>query len=69
MASGGQPYVTTLSSDASEYTFLSPTTAFLETYDGIFIALREVAEYLAGQTLDVDVDAVDFAMNFPRFVN
>ena len=68
MASGGQPYVTTLSSDASEYTFLSPTPALLETYDGVFKALREVAEYLAGQTLDVDVEAVDFAMNFPRFV-
>ena len=32
-----------------------------------FIALREVAEYLAGQTLAVDVETVNFAMHFPRF--
>lgn len=30
-------------------------------------ALREVAEYLAGQTLSVDVETVNFAMHFPRF--
>ncbi|KAF9646516.1 hypothetical protein BDM02DRAFT_3099702 [Thelephora ganbajun] len=45
MASGGQPYVTTLSSGAT---------------------LQEVAEYLAGQTLAVDVETVNFAMHFPR---
>lgn len=45
MASGGQPYVTTLPSDAT---------------------LREVAEYLAGQTLAVDVETVNFAQAFPR---
>ncbi|KDQ26498.1 hypothetical protein PLEOSDRAFT_1077434 [Pleurotus ostreatus PC15] len=45
MASGGQPYTTTLSSDAP---------------------LREVAEFLAGQTLSVDVDSVSFAQHFPR---
>ncbi|KAI0690973.1 ubiquitin-related domain-containing protein [Cytidiella melzeri] len=45
MARGGQPYTTTLSSDAT---------------------LREVAEYLAGQTLSVDVDSVNFAQHFPR---
>ncbi|KAI0343360.1 hypothetical protein BDW22DRAFT_1356997 [Trametopsis cervina] len=45
MASGGQPYTTTLASDAT---------------------LREVAEYLAGQTLAVDVDTVSFAQHFPR---
>lgn len=32
-----------------------------------FTALREVAEYLAGQTLAVDVETVNFAMHFPRF--
>ena len=64
MASGGQPYVTTLSSDASEYT---PTPSpRLRTYS-VFTALREVAEYLAGQTLSVDVETVNFAMHFPRF--
>ncbi|CAL1714413.1 unnamed protein product [Somion occarium] len=45
LASGGQPYTTTLSSDAT---------------------LREVAEYLAGQTLSVDVETVTFAQHFPR---
>ncbi|KAI0664489.1 ubiquitin-related domain-containing protein [Cubamyces menziesii] len=45
MASGGQPYVTTLSSDAT---------------------LREVAEFLAAQTLAVNVDTVKFSLTFPR---
>jgi hypothetical protein len=31
-------------------------------------ALREVAEFLAGQTLSVDVDTVNFAQHFPRYV-
>ncbi|KAI0047394.1 hypothetical protein FA95DRAFT_1589128 [Auriscalpium vulgare] len=45
LASGGQPYTTTLSSDAT---------------------LREVAEFVAGQTLAVDVETVTFAQHFPR---
>jgi len=45
MVGGGQPYTTTLSSEAT---------------------LREVAEFLAGQTLDVDVETVSFAQHFPR---
>ncbi|KAK0239326.1 hypothetical protein EDD85DRAFT_829883 [Armillaria nabsnona] len=45
MSSGGQPYTTTLSSDAP---------------------LREVAEFLAGQVLSVDVETVMFAQHFPR---
>jgi len=45
MASGGQPYTTTLPSDAT---------------------LREVAEFLAGQTLTVDVETVSLAQHFPR---
>ncbi|VDC05182.1 unnamed protein product [Peniophora sp. CBMAI 1063] len=45
LASGGQPYKTTLSSDAT---------------------LREVAEFLAGQVLAVDVETVNFAQHFPR---
>ena len=32
------------------------------------IALREVAEFLAGQTLSVDAETVTFAMHFPRCV-
>ncbi|THH22129.1 hypothetical protein EUX98_g8246 [Antrodiella citrinella] len=47
LASGGQPYTTTLSSDAT---------------------LREVAEFLAGQVLAVDVETVNFAQHFPRKV-
>ncbi|KAF8956939.1 ubiquitin-related domain-containing protein [Flammula alnicola] len=45
MSTGGQPYMTTLSSDAP---------------------LREVAEFLAGQLLTVDVDSVTLAQHFPR---
>ncbi|GJJ11600.1 hypothetical protein Clacol_005835 [Clathrus columnatus] len=45
LASGGQPYTTTLPSDST---------------------LRQVAEFLAGQTLAVDVDTVSFAQHFPR---
>ncbi|TFY50563.1 hypothetical protein EVJ58_g10995, partial [Rhodofomes roseus] len=44
MASGGQPYTTTLPSDST---------------------LREVAEFLAAQTLSVDAETVTFAMHFP----
>ncbi|KAI0741818.1 ubiquitin-related domain-containing protein [Daedaleopsis nitida] len=45
MASGGQPYTTTLPSDST---------------------LLEVAEFLAGQTLAVDVETVSFSLTFPR---
>ncbi|KAJ7497953.1 ubiquitin-related domain-containing protein [Mycena galericulata] len=45
MSTGGQPYTTTLSSDAP---------------------LREVAEFLAGQSLAVDVETIAFAQHFPR---
>ena len=31
-------------------------------------ALREVAEFLAGQTLEVDVETVNFSLTFPRYV-
>lgn len=31
-------------------------------------ALREVAEFLAGQTLAVDVETVSFSLTFPRCV-
>ena len=39
----------------------------MRAHDGASTALREVAEYLAGQTLAVDVETVNFAMHFPRF--
>ncbi|KZT69290.1 hypothetical protein DAEQUDRAFT_726872 [Daedalea quercina L-15889] len=45
LASGGQPYTTTLPSDST---------------------LREVAEFVAAQTLSVDAETVTFAMHFPR---
>jgi hypothetical protein len=45
MATGGQPYTTTLPIDAP---------------------LREVAEFLAGQSLAIDVDTVTLAQQFPR---
>jgi len=45
MSTGGQPYTTTLSSEAP---------------------LREVAEFLAGQLLTIDVDTVTLAQHFPR---
>jgi len=45
MSTGGQPYTTTLPSDAP---------------------LREVAEFLASQSLTVDVETISFAQHFPR---
>lgn len=45
LASGGQPFMTTIPSDAP---------------------LRAVAEYLAAQTLHVDVETVTFTQTFPR---
>jgi len=45
LASGGTPYVTTLSSDST---------------------LHDVAEFVAAQTLNVDIDTVSFAQHFPR---
>ena len=37
-------------------------------WTGFPVALREVAEYLAGQTLEVDVETVNFSLTFPRYV-
>ncbi|KAJ6607029.1 ubiquitin-related domain-containing protein [Mycena sp. CBHHK59/15] len=45
MSTGGQPYTTTLPSDAP---------------------LREVAEFLAGQVLAVDVETISLMQHFPR---
>jgi hypothetical protein len=72
MSTGGQPYTTTLSSDARkcdagigifltiELTLNSATSV---------LALREVAEYLAGQLLTVDPETVTIAQHFPRYVS
>ena len=64
MASGGQPYTTTLPSDASAY----PNIFLFTILTLRVLALREVAEFLAGQTLAVDVETVTFAQHFPRCV-
>lgn len=61
LASGGQPYKTTLSSDASTFSHLPHVVLCSQ-----ITALREVAEYLAGQVLAVDVETVTFAQHFPR---
>jgi len=65
MSTGGQPYTTTLSSDAGK---LFPKFIQIWTYSSSLnvTVLREVAEYLAGQTLSVDVETVSFAQHFPR---
>jgi hypothetical protein len=65
-ARGGQPYVTTLSSDASEYI---PRSSLCSEAHSACVTLREVAECLADQTLTVDVETVISAMNFWRFVD
>jgi hypothetical protein len=66
MASGGQSRVTVLSGDASEY--IPRENLYLKSY-GTSAARREVAEYLANQTLAVDVKTATFAVNFPSSVN
>jgi hypothetical protein len=70
MATGGQPYTTSLPSDASTCSFSSPVRLCDEhrLVFFLFLALREVAEFLAGQTLAVDAETVSFAQNFPRQV-
>lgn len=65
MASGGQPYTTSLPSDASPF-LCSPCVCCITEADHVSLALREVAEFLAGQTLSVDVETVSFAQHFPR---
>ena len=62
MASGGQPYTTTLPSDSRTYILV---VVCKEAHFHV-IALRAVAEYLAGQTLAVDVETVTLAQHFPR---
>ena len=66
LASGGPPLTTTLPSDSSCVPlFLSS----FEVLDLLFLlALREVAEFVAGQTLTVDVETVTFTQQFPRCV-
>jgi UBX domain-containing protein 1/4 len=76
MASGGQPYTTTLSSDASACTNFFRVQNWELTFLRLpwgnshvcvpRAALHEVAEFLAVQTLSVDVETVTFTQHFPR---
>ena len=68
MASGGQPYTTTLPSDASACVSCLSSGRAGANADASYTALREVAEFLAGQTLAVDVETVSFSLTFPRCV-
>ncbi|KAH9973387.1 hypothetical protein BJV74DRAFT_197510 [Russula compacta] len=62
LASGGQPLTTTLPSDSSCVPLLLLLLLLLFPLP----PLREVAEFVAGQTLSVDVDTVTFTQQFPR---
>lgn len=64
MASGGQPYTTTLPSDARTLDIRIGTLQ--HSPHSFHLALREVAEFLAGQRLEVDVETVSLAQHFPR---
>jgi UBX domain-containing protein 1/4 len=70
LASGGQPLTTTLPSDASCVLLLFCPSWLSVSLPHPFchdhLALREVAEFVAGQTLTVDVETVTFTQQFPR---
>jgi hypothetical protein len=70
LASGGQPLTTTLPSDSSCVFFVVRFNFMILTVGRLQLktALREVAEFVAGQTLTVDVDTVTFTQHFPRWV-
>ena len=69
LASGGPPLTTTLRSDASCVLLcFSDRFAFSDRSSSFFLALREVAEYIAGQSLSIDVDTVTITQHFPRCV-
>jgi len=63
MASSRQLHTTSLPSDASG--FCTSSFIILEA-DSFILALREVTEFLAGQTLSIDVETVSFVQHFPR---
>lgn len=46
----------------------SDAFAFSDRLSSVLLALREVAEYIAGQSLTVDVDTVTITQHFPRHV-
>lgn len=70
---GGKPYITTLPSDSSLYFLmfsLHPRrfSSLSHFHPHSSLALRDVAEFLAAQTLSVDVETVNFATQYPRCV-
>lgn len=65
LSTGGPPLTTTLPSEARKHLFFSFLPTIIKLMDSIS-ALREVAEYLAGQSLSVDVETVTLAQHFPR---
>jgi hypothetical protein len=48
--------------------FLSSSSEVFRLLIAPALALREVAEFVAGQTLTVDVDTVTFTQQFPRYL-
>lgn len=64
LASGGPPLTTSLSSDARR----STVYASEHSVDEWPVALREVAEFVASQSLAFSVDTVTFTQQFPRYV-
>lgn len=69
LASGGQPLTTTLPSDSSCVPLFSfEKFGLWSIANRVFLALRGVAEFVAGQSLTVDVDTVTFTQQFPRCV-
>lgn len=68
LSTGGQPLVTTLSSDARTSRHLCCTMTRMFADGTMIIALREVAEFVASQNLSFNVDTVSFSQHFPRSV-
>ncbi|KAG6841125.1 hypothetical protein C0991_001694 [Blastosporella zonata] len=63
--STGEIYYTTLSSDAREFSLVTYLLD-LNLTSNVLLALREVAEFLAGQLLTVEVETVTLTQKFPR---
>ena len=71
LASGGVPITTTLRSDASCVPLLFPCEfTFSDRPSSVFLALWEVAEFIAGRALSLDANTVTISQfqHFPRCV-
>lgn len=62
---GGGTYTTTLPVTGSEYAIIRSIFGVLLSWQ-IASALRDVAEFLAAQTMAVSVESVGFSTTFPR---